>query len=57
MLAPPAHAPHTIAVAPALNHPANLAASYAALADLRALALAELTPRVATNFNRLFLRE
>jgi TatD DNase family protein len=57
MLAPPAHAPHTIAVPPALNHPANLAASYAALADLRALALAELTPRVATNFNRLFLRE
>jgi TatD DNase family protein len=57
MLAPPAHAPHAIAGAPALNHPANLAASYAALADLRALALAELTPRVATNFNRLFLRE
>jgi TatD DNase family protein len=57
MLAPPAHAPHAIAGAPTLNHPANLAASYAALADLRTLPLAELTPRVATNFNRLFLRE
>jgi TatD DNase family protein len=55
MLAPPTHAPHTLADAPLLNHPANLAASYAALAILRGLPLATLTTRITDNYRRLFL--
>ncbi len=56
MLAPPAHAPHAITAAPTLNHPANLAAAYAALGVLRDLPLADLTAEVAANSRRLFLR-
>jgi TatD DNase family protein len=55
MLAPPAHAPFALAAAPELNHPANLAATYAALATLRELPLATLTAQVAANYRRLFL--
>ena len=55
MLAPPAHAPFSIPTAPALNHPANLAAAYTALATLRPLPLATLTAQVAANSRRLFL--
>jgi TatD DNase family protein len=56
MLAPPAHAPFALSATPALNHPANLAATYAALATLRELPLATLTAQVAANYRRLFLR-
>jgi len=56
MRAPAAHAPHTLAPTPDLNHPANLAATYAALATLRELPLATLTNQVAANYRRLFLR-
>ena len=38
----------------AINHPANLAATYAALADLRALSLESLAAQVEKNFLRLF---
>jgi len=38
-----------------LNHPANIAATYAALAELRGVALETLTAAVAENFARLFL--
>jgi Tat protein secretion system quality control protein TatD with DNase activity len=55
MLAPHPHAPFSLAAAPALNHPANLAASYAALAHLREIPLADLTATVAANFHHLFL--
>jgi len=55
MLAPPTHAPFSIPTAPALNHPANLAASYTALATLRTFPLATLTAQVAANSQRLFL--
>jgi TatD DNase family protein len=55
MLAPPAHVPFALAAAPELNHPANLAATYAALATLRELPLATLTAQVAANYRRLFL--
>ena len=55
MLAPTAHAPFALAAAPALNHPANLAATYAALATLREVPLATLTAQVAANYRRLFL--
>ena len=55
MLPPPAHAPHTFAAAPTLNHPANLAAAYAALATLRDLPLPALTAQIADNYRRLFL--
>ena len=37
-----------------VNHPANLAATYAGLAQLRAVPLATLTAQVAENFARLF---
>lgn len=37
-----------------VNHPANLAAAYEGLAQLRGTPLAELTPQVAANFSRLF---
>jgi TatD DNase family protein len=37
-----------------LNHPGNLEAAYTALAALRGIALAELTPRISANFSRLF---
>lgn len=37
------------------NHPANLAATYAALAELRGTPLETLTAQVAANFHRLFL--
>ena len=56
MLAPPAHATHAIAARPELNHPANLAATYAALAPLCEHSLAPLTTQVARNYRRLFLR-
>ena len=56
MLAPPAHAPHTLATSPELNHPANLAATYAALASLREVSLTSLTAQVARNYRHLFLR-
>ncbi len=39
---------------PNLNHPANLAAAYAGLAELRGLPLDTLTHEVADNFQRLF---
>jgi TatD DNase family protein len=55
MLAPPEHAPHALDAGPELNHPANLAATYAALATLRELPLATLTAQVAANYRRLFL--
>ena len=55
MLAPAAHAPFALAAAPALNHPANLAATYAALATLCEVPLATLTAQVAANYRRLFL--
>lgn len=57
MLAPASHAPYSVPGAPLLNHPANLAASYAALATLRDLPLVTLTTQVATNYRRLFLHE
>ena len=38
-----------------LNHPANIAATYAALSELRALPLETLAAAVAKNFARLFL--
>ncbi|MEI8088275.1 MAG: TatD family hydrolase [Opitutaceae bacterium] len=56
MLAPPEYAPLALATAPDLNHPANLAATYVALAKLRELPLATLTTQVAANYRRLFLR-
>ncbi|MBC7366057.1 MAG: TatD family hydrolase [Undibacterium sp.] len=56
MLPPPAHAPFSFSAAPALNHPANLAASYAALATLRSLPLPDLTAIIAANSHRLFLK-
>jgi TatD DNase family protein len=56
MLAPTNHAPHSLAAAPTLNHPANLAATCAALANLREIPLAELAAAVAANSCRLFLR-
>ena len=37
-----------------LNHPANLALAYAALAELRGLPVGQLTAQVAENFSRLF---
>jgi len=37
-----------------LNHPANIAATYAALAELRGMPLEKLTAAVAENFSRLF---
>ena len=56
MQAPPRHAPHAFAAAPELNHPANLADTYTALATLRELSLSTLTTLVAANYRRLFLR-
>jgi TatD DNase family protein len=38
-----------------INHPANLAAAYAGLAELRGLPLEELAAQVETNFTRYFL--
>ena len=38
----------------ALNHPANLALAYAALAELRGLSVGQLSAQVAENFARLF---
>ena len=55
MLAPPAQAPSSLPAAPALNHPANLAASYAALAELRDVLLPTLNAQVEENFQRLFI--
>ena len=57
MLAPNPHAPFSLPADPALNHPANLAASYAALAHLREIPLADLTATVAANSHHLFLGE
>ena len=37
-----------------VNHPANIAAAYQALADLRGLSLEALVKQVAVNFSRLF---
>ena len=37
-----------------VNHPANLVATYAALAELRRIPLASLCTQVAHNFDRLF---
>jgi Tat protein secretion system quality control protein TatD with DNase activity len=54
MLAPAPHAPFTLATT-TLNHPANLAASYVALAELRSLPLATFTAQVVANSQRLFL--
>ena len=48
-----AHPLHDASGTP-LNHPANLALAYAALAELRGLSLEELTEQVAENFARLF---
>ncbi len=56
MLAPTAHAPFSLSAAPALNHPANLAATCAALAHLREIPLADFTATVAANSFLLFLR-
>ncbi len=56
MLAPPEYAPLALATAPELNHPANLAATYDALARLREIPLPTLTAQVAANYSRLFLR-
>ena len=57
MLAPPAHAPFSIPSAPNLNHPANLAAAYAGLAEVRGIPIAKLTAQIAENFSRLFFPE
>ncbi len=57
MLAPPAHAPFSLPPSPenpSPNHPANLAAAYAALAELRRVPLAALTAQIEENFHRLF---
>ena len=40
-----------------LNHPANLALAYTALAELRGLSVEDLTAQVAENFARLFGRK
>jgi TatD DNase family protein len=58
MSLPAAHARFSLPPAPdgsPVNHPANLAATYAALADLRGVPLATLTAEVEENFRRLFL--
>jgi TatD DNase family protein len=55
MLAPADHAPYSLPGAPLLNHPANLASSYAALVTLRGLPLTTLTTQIAANYRRLFL--
>ncbi len=39
----------------AINHPANLRATYTALAELRGVSLAQLTAQVAENFSRYFI--
>ena len=60
--APAMRLPPTLEIFPPLptpehsfaNHPANLAATYAALADLRRVSLDELAATVANNFHRLF---
>lgn len=57
MAPPPAHRVVELPPAPdgsALNHPANLTAAYAALAELRALPVADLHAQVAANFTRCF---
>lgn len=55
MLAPPDHVPFSFSTEPTLNHPANLAAAYTALAALRDLPVADLTAQIAENFRRLFI--
>jgi TatD DNase family protein len=54
---PPAHACFALPPSPdgsPVNHPANLAATYAALAELRGEPLGVLAARVQENFSRLF---
>ncbi|MBI5770533.1 MAG: TatD family hydrolase [Verrucomicrobia bacterium] len=54
---PAPHARFALPAAPdgqAVNHPANLAATYAALAELRNVPLASLAGQVARNFVKLF---
>lgn len=57
MRLPPSHERYPPLIAPdgsPANHPANLAATYAALADLRGVPLASLGAQVEENFTRLF---
>jgi len=54
---PATHAQFALPPAPdgsAVNHPANLAATYAALAELRSVPLDTLAAQVAENFHRFF---
>ncbi len=54
---PPAHRPHELPALPdgtAINHPANLTAAYAGLAQIRDLPLPALASQIAANFTRLF---
>lgn len=54
---PAAHARFSLPPAPGgapVNHPANLAATYAALAELRGVSLEALAAQVEENFQRLF---
>ena len=37
-----------------INHPANLPAVYAGLAEIRSLPLTSLTAQIASNFHRFF---
>lgn len=55
--APPEHAPFTLPSGPdgrRMNHPANIEATYRALAELRGMKVEELAARVEENFLRLF---
>jgi TatD DNase family protein len=57
MPSPPEHAPFTLPPAAddqPMNHPANLAATYHALAGIRGLPVEELAAQVEENFRRLF---
>ena len=59
MLLPREHQRHTLpttADGQPVNHPGNLAAAYAGLAELRGVAVAALAAQVEQNFVRLFGR-
>jgi TatD DNase family protein len=59
MPSPPAFSPFSLpatADGKPVNHPANIAATYTALAELRALPVDELAAQVEENFQRLFGR-
>lgn len=59
MRVPAAHERFTLPNTPdgqAVNHPANLVVTYAALAELRGLSVEALSAQVADNFKNLFIR-